>query len=47
MFKLEAMLRTISEIDGTYIIAMFDCCRVRLSKQDRGGKDQNEDNDEE
>ena len=37
-FPLEKMLRTISKMTGTYVIALLDCCREKLSfEQWRGG----------
>ena len=37
-YPLEKMLRTAAKMNGSYIIAAFDCCREKLSKDlMRGG----------
>ena len=30
MFAMEKMLRILSEMDNTYVIALYDCCREKV-----------------
>ena len=30
MYPMEKMLRTLAKADGSYVIALFDCCREKL-----------------
>ena len=33
MYPLEKQLRTIAKQDGSYVVAVFDCCREKLPAQ--------------
>ena len=35
-FALEAQLRTLGRIQGAYVIALFDCCRMKVHPDLRG-----------
>ena len=33
MYPLEKMLRTLAKADGSYVVAVFDCCREKMPKE--------------
>ena len=45
MFPLEKSLRVIADMDNTYVIALFDCCREKIDKSNWRGTGQSYDED--
>lgn len=37
MYPLEKMLRCVAKADGSYVVAVLDCCREKLPKQETRG----------
>ena len=37
LYPIEKMLRSIAKADGSYVMALFDCCREKISKKETRG----------
>lgn len=42
MYPLEKQLRSLAKADGSYVVAVFDCCREKLKKKASRGFNPNE-----